>query len=226
MIKLTNTKDIGAFANFLVYAPAGWGKTTLIGTTPEPLIISAEGGLLALSGTDIDVFEIKNREDCNEVYEWITRSEEAKKYKTICIDSLTEIAEVLLSDEKGRNKDARQAYGIMFDEMSILIRSFRDLKRDVYFTAHQKRIVDDNSGAVTFTPSVPGNMLLQALPHFFDEVFVGRYGKLEDGTQYRYIQTNGDMQYTAKDRSGTLKPVVKPNLGEIIETIKAGNRIN
>lgn len=225
MIKLTSTKEIGSNVNFLIYAEAGWGKTTQCKNVEAPLIISAEGGLLALSGTDLPVFEINNREDCNEVYDWIMMSAEANKYKTICIDSLSEIAEVLLTDEKQKSKDARQAYGVMFDEMSLLIRGFRDMKKDVYFSAKMKRVVDDASGAVTFTPSVPGQMLLQALPHFFDEVFVGRYGKLEDGSVYRYLQTTSDMQYTAKDRSGTLTPVAEPHLGKVIETIKSGKRL-
>lgn len=224
-IKLTSTAELTPFANILIYSEAGWGKTTMCGTVEDPLIISAEAGLLSLSGTNIDVFEIKNREGCNEVYEWLTMSEEANKYKTICIDSLSEIAEVLLTDEKNKSKDARQAYGVMHDEMSILIRGFRDMKRDVYFSAKEKRIVDDGSSKVNFVPSVPGNMLLQALPYFFDEVFVGRFGKTEDGDEFRYIQTAGDLQYIAKDRSGTLEKVSKPHLGEIFETIKAGVRI-
>ena len=48
-IKLTNTNIIPQYVNLLVYGEAGSGKTTLCGTASDTLIISAEGGLLALA---------------------------------------------------------------------------------------------------------------------------------------------------------------------------------
>jgi len=219
MIKLTTTAMASPFANILVYGEAGVGKTTLCKTAKNPLIISAEGGLLALKGEDIPVLAINTREDCNEAYEWLTMSDEADKYDTICIDSLSEIAEVLLSDEKSKTKDARQAYGVMNTEMEILIRAFRDIPKHVYFSCKQKRLTDDSSGRVTFIPSVPGQTLLQGLPYFFDEVLCMRIAQLEDGTKYRYLQTEKDLQYDAKDRSGELAKQEEPNLAKIIAKI-------
>jgi len=218
-IKFTNElQKVGI--NFCVYGEAGIGKTTLCSTAPRPLIISAEGGLLSLSDHKIPVVEIQSRKDCDEVYDWLTMSEDAKAYDTICIDSLSEIAEVLLTEYKRSYKDARQAYGEMNDDMAILIRAFRDLsEKHVYFSCKIKRLVDEKSGLVSFIPSVPGNTLLQSLPFFFDELFVMRMGKLEDGSLYRYLQTTKDLQYEAKDRSGKLSSIVKPNIAEIITQI-------
>ncbi len=220
MIKLTTTREIKPFVNTCIYGESGVGKTQLCSTVDAPLIISAEGGLLTLHNKDIPVFEIHGKKECNEVYDWLAGSNESSQYKTICIDSLSEIAEVLLAEEKANTKDARQAYGVMNDEMAILIRGFRDIKKDVYFTCKQKRLVNDTTQAVNFIPSVPGNSLLQSLPYFFDELFVMRIGVLEDGSSYRFIQTVKDRQYEAKDRSGSLKPVIEPHLGKIIDTIK------
>ncbi len=200
-------------------------NTSIISTAPNPFIISSEAGLLSLSGHDIPAVEINNRNDCNEVYEWLIKSKEAEQYETICLDSLSEIAEVLLLDEKKANKDGRAAYGVMADEMITLIRGFRDLKKHVYFACKLKRLTDDSTGRVSFTPSVPGQVLLQGLPHFFDELFAMRHGKSETGS-YRYLQTVGDMQFPCKDRSGCLEDKIKPDLTEIIECIKAGNRID
>jgi phage nucleotide-binding protein len=223
-IKLISTKDtLEGGVNFLVYGEAGVGKTTLIHTAEKPIIISAEGGLMSLRKYDIPAFAIKSRADCDEIYDWLQMSEEAKQYDTICIDSLSEIAEVLLTDYKQQYKDARQAYGDMNDDMAILIRGFRDLPKNVYFTAKMKKVTDEKSGAIYFIPSVPGNTLLQSLPYFFDEVFAMRFGKLADGTIYRYLQTAGDLQWTAKDRSGTLKLQTEPNIAKIIATINGEN---
>ena len=221
-IKLKSTKDYKTSSlNILVYGEAGVGKTKLCATAPKPLIISAEGGMRTLAEEDIPVFEISTRADCDEIYDWIVSSQEAKQYDTICIDSLSEIAEVLLLSEKKKTKDARQAYGVMNDEMAILIRGFRDLPKNVYFSAKLKKDKDDKSGAMYYAPQVPGNTVFQALPYFFDIVMAFRFGSLEDGTIYRYLQTQGDMFWVAKDRSEKLDKIVKPDLSEIIAIIQS-----
>lgn len=219
-IKLTTTMQIPHNVNVLVYGESGTGKTTLCATAPRPLIISAESGLLSLADQDLPVFEINTRNDCNEVYEWLEKSKEAKEtYDTLCLDSLSEIAETLLASEKAINKDARAAYGIMAEEMSILIRGFRDLPYHTYFTAKTKKIVDEASGAITYMPSVPGQMLLNNLPYFFDEVLRLDIGKTTEGKTFRYLDTVGDRRYIAKDRSGKLAVQEKPDLQHIFNKI-------
>jgi len=224
VIKVSTTKGMARYVNILIYAVAGWGKTEQCKNAPEPLLLSAEGGLLTLTEVDIPLLENMTIERFKEVSDWLDISREAKKYTTICVDSLSEVAEVLLSQEMKKTKDARQAYGVMHNEMSILIRRLIFMKKDVYFTAKLK-VLKTDAGVITYVPNAPGQQLLQALPYFFDEVLVGRYGKLKDGTQYRYIQTNEDRQYHAKDRSGTLRKIMPPDLGVVINTIKAGVRL-
>lgn len=218
-MKLTSTQITLKYLNILIYGESGVGKTRLCATAPNPLIISAEAGLLSLSGYDIDVFEIKKRKDCDEIYDFLTMSKDASKYSTICIDSLSEIAEVLLTDEKKNTKDARQAYGIMNDEMQIVVRGFRDLPFNVYFAAKNKKIEDEGTRTTYHQPSLPGKAMLENLPYFFDIVGKMDYGRLDDGTRFRYISTVGDRFHVAKDRSGLLSPMEKPDLSYIIKKI-------
>lgn len=219
---MTSTKDV-AFngVNFCIYGEAGAGKTVLASTAPKPLIISAEGGLLSLAKHDIPVFEISRRADIDEIYDWLVMSKEADQFETVCIDSLSEIAEVLLGDEKAITKDARQAYGVMADEMAITIRGFRDLtNKHVYFSCKLKKEVEEKTGKVSYIPSVPGKTLLQALPHFFDELFALKIGKTEDGTLYRYLQTQKDLSWHCKDRSDNLDAMEPPDLTHLINKIR------
>src|SRR6056300_1547395 len=95
----------------LVYGQAGAGKTSLIRTLPSPVVLSAEGGLLSLSGSDIPYIEVTDMATLNEAYIWVTQSDEAKQYGSVALDSISEIAEVVLSSEKKKSKDPRQAYG-------------------------------------------------------------------------------------------------------------------
>jgi len=219
-LKLTSTAQIVQYVNILCYGESGTGKTMLCSTANKPLILSAEGGLLSLADFDLPVYEISGRAQLNEVYEWLTKSKEAKdNYDTICIDSISEIAELLLAEEKVNSKDIRQAYGMMAELMTITIRGFRDLHFHTYFTAKQKKVVDETTGAITFMPSVPGQILLNSLSYLFDEVLRLEIGRTKSKETYRYLDTVGDRRYIAKDRSGRLSPQEEPNLKNLIHKI-------
>ncbi len=222
-IKVTSTKDVaGNGVKVLTYSRAGVGKTKLSATAPKPIIISAEAGLLSLQDDKVDIIEVESVEDIMEAYIFLTESKDAEKYETICLDSLTEIAEVMITEYKSQEKDARQAYGRLNDDMSSFIRSFRDLKgKHVYFTAKEQRIVDDATGITTYMPGMPGKTLLNGLSFFFDEVFAMQIGRLEDGTKYRYLQTAPTPRYEAKDRSGRLDEKEEPNLTKIFAKIES-----
>lgn len=207
-IRLTTTAQaaVDNGIKVLVHGPAGAGKTSLCGTTGEPtVIISAEAGLLSLRGHDIPVIEVKSLADVHEAYKFITTSEDAKAFKWVCLDSISEIAEVCLTYEKSKTKDPRQAYGALQDEMGALIRAFRDLPgKNVYFSCKQERKDDQMTGANMYFPSLPGSKLGQGIGYFFDEVFALRVERDADGNVSRWLQTGRDFQYEAKDRSGAL----------------------
>lgn len=219
-IKLTTTNKSARFVKALAYGDAGVGKTVLCATAPNPIIISAESGLLSLSHLNIPVIEVKTLQDVQDAYKFITESEEAKQFETVCLDSITEIAEVMLSQYKKDDKDPRKSYGQLADHMAQLVRTFRDLEeRNVYFSAKMIRIEDEYSGISTFRPGMPGKTLVNGLPFFFDEVLALRIGEEEDGTKFRYLQTESDMQYTAKDRSGKLDLIERPDLTYIFDKV-------
>jgi len=224
-VVLTTTKKASTHVKALVFGEAGMGKTVLCATAPKPLIISAEAGLLSLSDHDIPVIEVKTVQDVMDVYEWITTSKEADDFETICLDSITEIAEVLLTQYKKEEKDPRKAYGRLNDDMSTLIRSFRDLKgKHVYFSCKMIRKEDESAGFASYKPAMPGNTLINNLPYFFDEVLALRIGKLPSGKEFRYLQTQPELQWPAKDRSGTLGKMEKPDLSYIFNKIAKGKK--
>jgi len=135
------------------------------------------------------------------------------------VDSVSDLAETALADYMKSTKDPRKAYGDMASTVAAAIRHFRDLQgRHVYFTAKIKRITEDSTGISSFMPGVPGQVLLQNLPFFFDEVFAYRYAKVK-GKLSRWLQTEGDLKYIAKDRSGKLNAVEPPDLTVIFNKI-------
>ena len=227
-MQLRSTYGIGVTngVKMLVYGKAGRGKTTLCATAPNPIILSAESGLLALSQWQLPYVEIKTIEDLTEAFAWCQDSAEARQFQTICLDSISEIAEVVLTNAKsqkvnGKLIDPRQAYGLLIDQMSATIRAFRDLpNKHVYVSAKQEMIKDEATGITLNGPSMPGTKLGPSLPYFFDEVFQMDVGKDQTTQQsYRYLRTQPDFSNDAKDRSGRLDPIEAPDLGNIINKI-------
>jgi hypothetical protein len=219
-IQLKRTKEATAQAvKLLVYGQAGAGKTSLIPTLPTPVILSAEGGLLSIADTNLPFIEITSMDDLREAYKWLTSSTEAAEFESVALDSISEIAEVVLNAEKKINKDPRAAYGAMQEQMADIIRGFRDLPgKHVYMSAKLEK-TQDEMGRVLYAPSMPGNKTGQSLPYFFDEVLALRVEKDAEGMTRRALMTDGDGLWLAKDRSGKLEVWEDADLGDIIRKI-------
>lgn len=205
----------------LVYGQAGAGKTSLIPTLPAPIVLSAEGGLLSIQDADVPFIEVDSMATLKEAYAWLQSSAEASQYASIALDSISEIAEVVLNAEKKATKDPRQAYGAMQEQMADIIRAFRDLPKHVYMSAKLEK-AQDEMGRILYSPSMPGNKTGQQLPYFFDEVLALRVERDAEGNSQRALMTDSDGLWVAKDRSGKLAPWEQPDLGAIITKITGG----
>jgi phage nucleotide-binding protein len=221
-IKFTTTQQVNNHIKALVYGESGIGKTFLASTAPTPLIISAESGLLSLQDYTIAVIEVKTKQDIIEVYNFIMQSEEAQKYETVVVDSISDIAENVLLDLKknppDKNPHPQAAYGHMGDFILPMIKNFRDIpEKHVYFIAKTKRVTDEYSGITSWMPSCPGQQIGNALPYEFDFVLPMRIGETEKQEKYRYLQSEADFQYIAKDRSGRLSSQEAPDLNKLFQ---------
>jgi phage nucleotide-binding protein len=206
----------------LVYGQAGSGKTSLIPTLPNPIVLSAEGGLLSIQDANIDFIEIANMDDLREAYEWAKDSKEADQFQSVALDSISEVAEVVLQHELKKNKDGRAAYGELNTTMQELIRAFRDLPgKHVYMSAKLEKSQDE-MGKLLYNPSMPGKSLTQGLPYFFDEVLALRVERDAENNTQRALMCDSDGVWLAKDRSGKLESWEAPDLGAIIAKIGGG----
>lgn len=222
-LSIVSTKDASEDHGIkaLIYGKAGAGKTSLAKTAPNPIILSAESGILSLRDVELPMIKIETVDDLSEAHEWLESSADAKQFQTVFIDSISEIGETVLANAKRQVKDPRQAYGELIEKMTMLIRAFRDLSGfHVVMLAKQEPTKDEMTGVVLYGPSMPGAKLGNQLPYLFDEVFRLGIGKTQDGTLYRFFQTQPDFQYEAKDRSGVLDAMEMPDLTHIFNKIQ------
>lgn len=218
----------------LTYGNAGIGKTMLCATAPQPLLISAESGLLSLQRKniervfgvntpgicyDIPVALIRSIDDLSKVYDDVRNPQFAASVQTICLDSLSEIAETVLAHALASTKDGRAAYGDMADQIINLVRKFRDLPgKHCYFTTKQGLSSDSD----LLGPSLPGQKLDREVPYLFDELFQLTISESQDGAKHRYLRVEPDLKHYAKDRSGQLDVRGEyPNLTNIFQKISA-----
>lgn len=222
----------------LTYGPAGAGKTLLTATLPKPVIISAEAGLLSLAirnlervfgvghpyVRDIPVLQVTTWDQLVEAYMLFSNPANRmhEHVASIALDSITEVAEVILSKLKVTHKDPRQAYGEMAERLVGMVKNFRDLPGyNVYVAAKLTYDKDEASGGMKYQPMMPGKQTGPQLPYLFDEVFHLGVG-VHNGKRYRFLQTDGDLQYVAKDRSGALDAIEPPDLTHVFNKIIGG----
>ena len=218
-IKLKSTADVQANGvKALVYGMAGVGKTYMIKSLPNPLVISAESGLLALTGTDIPYIEVKTFMELQEAYQYVV-SEHGAQFESIAIDSISEIGEIVLAHEKSINKDGRGAYGEMAVKIMEIMRSFRDIQgKNIMFIAKAEKSQDE-TGRMLYQPSMPGAKISQQLPYLVDLVMALRTEKDTEGTIQRALMCQTDGTWQAKDRSGKLAAWEAPDLSALIAKI-------
>lgn len=219
----------------LTHGRSGIGKTVLAATLPNPILISAESGLLSLRQEnleriygkgnpdityDMKVITVATVADFEAAYQWVIGPNGAS-FSSVAVDSLSEIAEKILKNEKGRTADGRMAYGKTADAIEEMVRKYRDMPgKNVYLSAKTEMVKDEHSGSMKFYPMMPGKKTGQSLDYFFDQVFYfDTITDNEDKTQ-RVLHTQINQQFAAKDRSGALAVYEAPNLSAIIRKIK------
>lgn len=227
-MKFKSTKDVSSERFYgLIVGESGIGKTSLVKTLPTPmervLIISAESGLLCLSGTDIQVFEIGNNtwEDICEIVLFL-QEDNGKRFDYVYIDSLTEIVEKMLEQLKRDPKlsDAKNTFllwGKLKENMKIFLKTMRDLKKcSVVFTCLPATEKDGLELVDIF--KMPGGIKDDVKP-LFDIVMHYQIFKDEDGAPIRKLVTSDEVSKLAKDRSGLLDHYEDPDLSVIIKKV-------
>lgn len=226
-IKLTTTKDQTSFIKCLVYGDSGIGKTTLAKTCPKPLIISSEKKMMSLKDEKIPVVLIEDHKDLAEVLQKIKTDKKFANFETIVLDSVSDIAETILQyfqkNPKDGNNHAQAPYGWMLEVLNPLLKEFRDLPdKNIYVIAKTKRMKDGFTDIDTWMPSAPGKQLGPNLPYLFDYVFAMRKGVAKNGKEYRYLQTDADIQWIAKGTK-ELNAMEEPHLGKLFNKILNNN---
>jgi hypothetical protein len=169
------------------------------------------------------VIIVEDIQDVHQALKWCRENALAQGLQTVCLDSISEITEVCLTDNKKKTKDPRAAYGDMATQIIELVKDFRDLPGlNVVVTATEATVVDAITNTPRACPTAPGQTVGPALPYLFDLVFHAATDKDAQGKTYHYLRTRSSFSADAKDRSGVLDEIEYPDFNNVIHKIRAG----
>lgn len=215
----------------VIYGGPGSGKTPLINTAPNPVMLVCEPGLLSMRGSNVPCFEGYTVKAIKEFFKWLYSSSEVKKFDTLVIDSVSQLAEIILIDKLKTIKHGQKAFGEMNNEvMEYASWLFYLKQKHVVLLAKEAVIQKDVMVFVNNQPTVqtlnkrqpyfPGKELNIKIPHLFDEILHADKATVpgQNGEQ-RVLQSLEAKDLMARDRSGKLDPMEPHDLTYLFNKI-------
>lgn len=237
LLAIETIDDQVEWLNILVYGDPGVGKTYFGGTAEDHpdlapmLAVNIEGGLTTLRHRKgLHTKTVRSMKELENLYNTLYHSiSDGKiKYKTLMLDSLTELADLdmrdIMKEAFSRNPDkvdkdvpSQREWGKSRAHIRTIVRAFRDLPCHVIYTAHVG--TEQNEGQpMKYFPGFSGKLRTE-VPGFMD--IVG-YMSVQNkgGGPARFLQVQGTNRVVAKDRTAALGDVVEdPSLPLIWEKI-------
>ncbi len=205
----------------LLYGGPGSGKTPTLITAPNPVLLATEPGLLSIRNSNITCVPAYSEKQIDEFIAWWLGSKERDKFDTLCVDSISQLAETILDGAHSRNRDGRAAYGDMERKVMYFANALYFMpNKHVALLAKQELVADD--AATIKRPYFPGKSLNVKIPHLFDEILYVVQQTMTKGPNApaetkRVVKTRGDASFVARDRSGMLAAEEPADLNYIIK---------
>lgn len=157
--------------------------------------------------------------------------EDLERYQTIFVDSLTAITRLSFrwaeqqpesfSERSGR-KDLRSAYGLHGRQMVLWLNQLQHARdKNVIFVGILEKVTDDFNVA-TWQLQAEGSKTSRELPGIVDQIVSFQFLNFGDGKPpiRGFVCSNPNpWNYPAKDRSGRLDQIEKPDLGKLLSKL-------
>lgn len=234
-MQFNSTSDIKAQTwNIVVVGEAGLGKTTSLQNLDETttLIIDIDKGLASLRHKNFKVWDVtkganpkEKLEKFVEVLKYLRTEPAKKQFKTIVIDSITELGELMLNGLENDPEYSGKAkmlprYGELGKNSMELMKILRDMPHyNKIYIALADREQDENGNFIRGI-SYPGKTS-QKIPGYMDMVLYLMAEKDKDGNVNRMFLTENNGKIVAKDRSKKLSKFEPADIQKILEKINS-----
>ncbi len=206
----------------VVYGAPGSGKTPLINTAPRPLLLACEPGLLSMRNSTVPTYQGYTVKAIDDFFEWFFNSAETKNFDTICIDSVTQMADIYLQgaltgkSKSGNKVHGKVAYGEMATETMKQLRGlYYSIQKHTYLIA--KEAATEDNGVTMRRPYMQGKQLPVEFPHLFDEILHLGIHNVPGVGQVKSLQCNASIDTLARDRTGMLAEFEQPDFSALVK---------
>lgn len=198
-------------AKAIVYGSAGSGKTPIAATAPKPFMLICEPGMLSMTKVNIPAIPAFNAAEIDDRFAWIFGSNETKNFDTICIDSLSQMCEIILTDELKKNKDGRKAYGELSRKMMEKLNGLYFMPEKHLYLICKQQMTSENYKR----PFFPGQDLPVKIPHLFDFILHLGIQNVPGMGQVSAFRCNQSVDVLARARTGNLNDFEPPDFGAL-----------
>ena len=211
-----------------IFGGPGSGKTPLMNTAPRPVLLVTEPGMLSMRTSNIPAWEAYTPPLVTEFFDWFMKSREAANFDTLAIDSISNIAEIILIEELAKVKHGMKAYGNMSERtMKICNDLYYMPQKHIAMIAKQALVENGRQtilqgGEVIYEPIMqkrpffPGKDLNVKVPHLFDNVMhLGEVVMPGMPKPVRALRTKEIPEVFARDRLGNLGELEPPDLSAL-----------
>lgn len=222
-MQASDLKPAGQFASSygvksLVYGPPGSAKTPIANTAPSPVLLATEPGLRSMAGSNVPTWLAENADKVDEFKKWISGSNEAKNYHTICIDSLSQLAEHYLVRAQSQHAHGLKAYGQMAEDTLAFTEFLYFVKYKHTYLICKEEVLSD----MRRRPYFPGKDLNTKIPHRYDLIMRCAVVAIPSIGERLAFQCKQDAFITARFRSedaNKLDMFEPPDLGRVFKKL-------
>lgn len=195
----------------ICYGGTGSGKTPIINSCPKPVLLACEPGMLSMRGSTVPTFQALNCKDIDDFFEWFFKSAEIKNFDTLCVDSISFMADVYLQAALKNNKHGLAAYGDMATKVLNHL-------RPLYYTQekHTYLIAKENIVENVKRPYFPGNQLNAEVPGLYDFILHLGIKNVPGVGLTKAFQCIETYDVMARARTGNLNDYEQPDIGLLI----------
>lgn len=206
----------------IAYGGTGSGKTPIINTCPRPVLLACEPGMLSMKGSNVPTYQALNTADIDGFFKWFFNSAETKNFDTLCVDSISFMADVYLQAAlSGKSASGKKLHGLAaYGEMATNV---MDHLRPLYYTQqkHTYLIAKQNDEGEKKKPYFPGNVLNIEVPGLYDFILHLGIHNVPGQGQIKSFQCQETFDFMARARTGNLAEYEPPDINYIIQKAMA-----
>ena len=214
----------------LIMGESGAGKSHLIATAPNPLIILCEpnGAVsVAASNPDALIVECQTIKDVQNIYTALFKNEIDEKFDTICIDSITELQNLFIADmieskvKAGGKREFKgfDMYGELLERTTRSIKGFMKLPYHFVCTTLCE-VKEDENKERHMHPMLTGSLRYTIQSLFSGVGYLYQNGKTTDeGYSQRSLLLDGHDRIKSKAFPNTHGIIDEPNITTLFESV-------